>query len=54
VYVGDGAAYFTTKANKNFGLSPDLQVCSNSAEQFTKVARLSVDTTGYTPARSSG
>lgn len=42
-----------TESTRNFGLSPELQVCNNSSEQYTKVAYLSVDTATYEPAVAS-
>jgi hypothetical protein len=38
-----------TEANRNFGLSSELQVCANSSPQYTKIAYLSVDTAAYEP-----
>lgn len=42
-----------TEANRNYGLAPELEVCDNSNEQFTKIAYLSVDTAAYEPAVGS-
>jgi uncharacterized protein len=38
---------------RNYGLVPELQVCNNSSDRYTKIAYLSVDTEAYEPAVSS-
>lgn len=42
-----------TESNRNYGLLPELQVCTNANQQFTKIAYLSVDTSGFEPAVAS-
>jgi hypothetical protein len=42
-----------SESNRNFGLSPELQVCNNASELYTKIAYLSVDIAAYEPAVAS-